>query len=187
MTSNSTTTPLDLSQARAKARWAYERARLKRALLGVVPLAFAVGLAIIFASRPRSTVAFSFAALSLGVFMLWYGREPKRGFLWGAAAGSVPLALATLANHVHVCGPTGCATWCVQACCTGGLVAGLVLAYQGHKRSAGMGYWLSASGLALLVGAAGCACIGAAGVVGLVAGFAVGMIPALLRRSVPRV
>lgn len=171
------------AQAQAKARWAYERARLIRALWGVAPLALVACVALCFAERPTSALVFGLAALALGVSMLWYGQEPKRAFLFGAAAGIVPLTLVTIANHVHVCGPSGCATWCIQACCTGGVVAGLVVAYTGHQRRAKAGYWLSASALALLVGAMGCSCIGVSGLAGLILGFGAGLVPLALRRA----
>jgi hypothetical protein len=186
MESSNASRPPDWVKVRAAARWAYERARLKRALLGVTPLALIVVVALCFASRPTSTMAFALAALALGIVMLWYGREPKRAFLLGAAAGIVPLVLVTMANHIHVCGPSGCETWCFQACCTGGVSAGLLVAYRGHQSGAGVTYWLSASSLALLVGAMGCSCIGVAGLVGLVLGFGAGVIPLALRRIVLR-
>lgn len=172
--------------ARAKARFAYERGRLRRALLGVMPLALVACVALCFAERPTAALGFALCALALGAAMLWYGQEPKRAFLLGAVAGIVPLTLVTIANHVHVCGPAGCATWCMQACCTGGVVAGLFVAYQGHRRRAGARYWLSASALALLVGAMGCSCIGVSGLVGLVLGFGAGLFPLALRVVSPR-
>lgn len=186
MVSTDTSKPPDLAAVQARARWVYERARVKRALLGVAPLALVGCVAVCFAPRPGSALVFGLAALGLGAVMLWYGREPKRAFLFGAAAGIVPLTLVTIATHVHVCGPSGCATWCMQACCTGGLVAGLLVAYRGHRQRAGAAYWLSASALALLVGATGCSCIGASGLVGLFLGFGAGLVPLALRAFTPR-
>lgn len=185
MTSIDPRTPLDLDKVRARARLAYERGRLQRALLGVAPLGAAVALACCFATRPGSAFTFGVLALALGVFMLWYGRDPQRSFVWGAVAGVVPLVLALVANHVHTCGPSGCATWCVPACSVGGLVAGAVVAYPGVRQRAGVWFWVFASALALLVGAMGCACVGAAGIVGLVVGFGIGLVPGVITR-VPR-
>lgn len=175
----------DLDKIRARARLAYERGRLQRAFIGVAPLAATVALACCFATHPGSALTFGVLALALGVFMLWYGRDPKRAFIWGAAAGVVPLVLALAANHVHTCGPSGCATWCVPACSAGGLIAGVVVGFRGMRRRAGIWFWAFASLQALLVGAMGCACVGAGGIVGLVLGFAVGLVPGALTR-VPR-
>jgi hypothetical protein len=114
---------------------------------------------------------------------LWYGRDPQRAVLPGVAAGLVPLVLALCANHVHACGVDGCTTLCVPACAVGGVVAGLAVAGVGNQRKAGPWFWASASALALLTGAMGCACVGSAGVVGLGLGFGAGMVPGLLRRA----
>jgi hypothetical protein len=68
----------------------------------------------------------------------------------------------------------------------GGLIAGLVLAALGKRRQHGMAFWLSASGITLLTGAMGCACVGYAGLIGLSAGYAIGFVPALLKSRWPR-
>jgi len=72
---------------------------------------------------------------------------------------------------------------CVPVCSVGGLVAGLAVASIGNQRRAGVVFWLSASTLALLTGAMGCACVGYSGVAGLAVGFAAGVVPGLLRRA----
>jgi hypothetical protein len=43
---------------------------------------------------------------------------------------------------------------------------------------------LAASTIAVLTGAMGCSCVGYAGVVGLIAGFVVGLLPAIVRRLI---
>jgi hypothetical protein len=63
------------------------------------------------------------------------------------------------------------------------VVAGLAVASVGNQRNAGPWFWVSASSLALLTGAMGCACIGYSGVIGLGLGFGAGMVPGLLRRA----
>lgn len=115
--------------------------------------------------------------------MLWYGRDPQKAVLPGIAAGLVPLALALCANHMHACSAEGCSSLCVPACALGGFVAGLAVASVGNRRRVGIWFWLSASSLALLTGAMGCACIGYSGVVGLSIGFGVGVVPGLLRKA----
>jgi hypothetical protein len=118
--------------------------------------------------------------------MLWYGRDPQRAVLPGIAAGPVPLVLALCANNMHSCGLEGCASLCVPACALGGVVAGSAVASVGNQRRAGIWFWLSASALALLTGAMGCACIGYSGVIGLGIGFAAGVVPGLLRKTFGR-
>jgi len=130
-----------------------------------------------------STVWFGLATAAAGAAMLWYGRDPQKAVLPGIAAGLVPLVLALCANQMHVCGPDGCSSLCVPACTLGGVVAGLAVAAVGNQRRAGIWFWFSASSLALLTGAMGCACIGYSGIVGLGIGFAVGAVPGLLRRA----
>jgi hypothetical protein len=166
-----------------KARWAYERARLRSAALGVLPLIALVGVAVWFARRPLSSLGFGAIAVVAGLVMLFYGRDPQRAVLPGVAAGSIPLILATCANRLHCCGPEGCGMWCVPACAAGGVVAGLVIARIGVVKRAGPFFWVSASGLALLTGAMGCSCVGYSGVVGLGLGFSFGVVPGVLRRA----
>lgn len=177
---------IDLTQVQRRVRVAYELGRLRRALLGVLPVALLAVVAACVAHRPSSTLGFGFAAVALAAFMLWYGRDPQKAVLPGVAAGLVPLVLALCANHVHACGSESCSTLCVPACALGGLVAGLAVASVGNQRKAPVWFWLSASSLALLTGAMGCACIGYAGVVGLGVGFGAGVVPGLMRRAFAR-
>lgn len=165
-----------------RARRAYEWARLQRALGGVSPLLVVLALAVGFSHRPASALWFGLAATTAAAFMLWYGRAPQKAVLPGIAAGLVPLALALCANHLHACSG-GCSSLCVPACALGGVAAGVAVARVGASRRAGLGFWLSASALALCVGAMGCSCVGYAGVLGLGAGFGVGLLPGLVRRA----
>ena len=173
---------IEIAQLQRRARMAYEFSCLRRAAVGMVPAIVIVALATCFTHRPMSAVVFGSVAVALGVFMLWFGREPQKAVLPGIAAGIVPLVLAFCANYVHSCGMHGCSSWCVPACALGGVVAGLTVASFGNQRQAGPVFWLSASGLALLVGAMGCSCVGYSGVLGLGLGFAAGTVPGLLRR-----
>ena len=165
-------------------RRGYERARWRRAVSGAVPVVVLGALAIFFGQRPWSAAGFGVAATALAVLSLWYGREVQRAVLPAMADGILPLALALGADHWHACGPGGCTSLCVPACTVGGVLAGLAVAGVGLRRRAGAWYWLAASGLTVLEGAMGCSCVGGAGVLGLVAGFSVGVMPGLLRRRV---
>lgn len=165
-----------------RARLRYEWARVRRALIGFAPALLVVAVAAVFAKRPSSTVAFGIATFAMGTVLLWYGRDLKRAVLPGAVAGLVPLVLVLCANRMdHVCMDGACMNICLPACAVGGVVSGLVVAAVGVRHKGGLGFWLSASAVALLTGAMGCSCIGYAGLVGLAGGFGVGVVPGLAR------
>jgi hypothetical protein len=174
---------IDLARLQRRVRRAYELGRLRRALLGVAPVVAIAGATACVTQRPESALWFGLAAVTLGAFSLWYGRDPQKAVLPGVAAGLIPLALALCANQFHSCGPGGCSSLCMPACALGGVVAGLGVASVGNRRKAGVWFWLSASSLALLTGAMGCVCVGYSGVVGLGMGLAAGVVPGLLRRT----
>lgn len=174
---------IDLAAVQRRARFAYEVARARRALVGLAPMVVVVAIAAFVTSRPASTLGLGAATIVSGALMLWYGRAPQKAVLPGLAAGLVPLVLALCANQVHACGSGSCSTLCVPACTLGGVVAGLAVATVGNRRRAGAWFWLPASGLALLTGAMGCSCVGYSGVVGLGIGFMAGVGPGLLRRA----
>jgi hypothetical protein len=172
----------DLAHLQRRVRWAYELGRLRRALLGVAPVVVIVAVAAWVAHRPVSTLWFGLVTVFVGAAMLWYGRDPQKAVLPGIAAGLVPLVFALCANNMHACSADGCSTLCVPACALGGVVAGLTVASVGNQRKAGPWFWVSASTLALLTGAMGCACISYSGFLGLGVGFSAGMLPGVLRR-----
>ncbi len=173
----------ELAEVERRTRARYEWARAKRALIGFAPLLLVIVVAMAVAKHPSVTGAFGFGAFIAGVVMLWYGRDPKRAVLPGVLAGFLPLVLALCTSHMHGCTGDGCMMMCVPACSVGGLVAGLAVASVGNQRRAGALFWLSASALALLTGAMGCACVGYSGVSGLGIGFTAGVVPGMLRRA----
>lgn len=176
----------DVAALQRAMRRVYERARLRRAVLGVLPVLAVIGVASCFAARPTSTLCFGAATMVLGALLLWIGGDPQRAVLPGVSAGMIPMSFALVASRMHICGPNGCTTLCVPACSVGGIVAGLAVAAVGRRRGAGPWFWVSAWGLALLTGAMGCACVGYSGMVGLGAGFVLGVAPGLARRALGR-
>ena len=76
--------------------------------------------------------------------------------------------------------------FCVPACLAGGVLAGVVVGSIGVRTKRGWGFWLAASGVSLLTGAMGCACVGVPGLVGLVMGYTVMTVPALVAALVRR-
>lgn len=173
---------IELSLLERRVRRSYEWSRVRRAVLGVVPLILVVLIAAWVGPRPGSTILIGSVAAVWGALLLWYGRDLRRAVLPGVAAGLIPLTFALCANLVgHVCTGNRCVAWCVPACVLGGLTAGLAVAAVGHRGRHGAAFWLSTSGLAVLTGAMGCACVGYSGVFGMVLGYAVGLLPAVLR------
>jgi hypothetical protein len=173
----------ELTQIEQRARVHYEWSRAKRAVVGFSPVLVIVAGAMMLARHPMWTLTFGSALFVGGVALLWYGRDLKRAVLPGVASGLIPLALALCAVRVgHACTGDGCMVLCVPACTVGGLIAGLSVAAVGLARRGGTGFWLSASGVALLTGSMGCSCVGLSGVIGLGLGFALGTAPGLVRR-----
>jgi hypothetical protein len=173
---------IELDRVERRLRFAYELGRLRLSVLGVLPVVLVVVVAVLVSHRPGSALAFGVLTVLAGGIMLFYGRDPQRAVLPGVAAGLIPLTAALCANQVHHCGPDGCTSFCLPACVAGGIVAGLVVASVGHRRKASPGFWVSATGIALLTGAMGCTCVGYSGVVGLMLGFTLGCLPGLLRK-----
>ena len=166
-----------------RARIRYEVTRMRRALIGFAPVLLVVAIAALVAKRPSATVAFGIVMFSVGVVLLWYGRDLKRAVLPGVAAGLVPLVLVLCANHVrHVCMGDNCMMVCIPACTVGGIVAGLAVASVGVRHRSGPSFWFASSAVALLTGAMGCVCVGYAGIAGLALGFGAGMVPGLVRK-----
>ena len=172
----------DLAKIERRARFRYEWARLRRALVGFALVLVIAAIAVALARHPTTTAALGLGTFLFGVIILWYGKDYRRAVLPGVAAGLVPLVLSLCATHIHHCTGDGCMMVCVPACIVGGLLAGIAVAVMAIHRRARLQFLLPASGLALLTGAMGCACVGYAGVVGLGVGFGVGLLPALIRR-----
>lgn len=167
-----------------RARLMYEWARLRRALLGFAPALLVVAVAACITPRPVSALLFGGALFCTGVTLLWYGRDLNRAVLPGLLAGAVPLAVALCANQVgHVCTGASCLSLCLPACAGGGLIAGIAVSVVGHRRKLGSGFWIAGSAVALLTGAMGCACIGYSGLIGLLAGYGLGLLAALRPRT----
>jgi hypothetical protein len=176
----------DLPQLLRRARWSYEKRRLRGAVIGVVPIAAIVLLAACVGQHPPLIFAVGAATALVGGILLWYGRDLQKAVLPGFAAGLVPLALVLGANHMHMCGADGCTSLCMYACVIGGLGAALALSCAGQRRGAGPAFWLSASGIAMLTGAIACAGVGGGGLAGLMLGFGAGALSGRVQRSIER-
>lgn len=165
-------TPSDVEALKKRLRRVYELRRLRNAILGFVPMLGLIVLAAAVGGRIALAATAGAVLFVLGVVSLWYGREPGRGVLPGAIAGSIALVLALCANQMgHFCTGERCLSWCLPACVAGGLLAGGFVSFVGLRQKRGIGYWATASAITLLTGALGCSCVGFAGIGGLGVGF----------------
>jgi hypothetical protein len=176
----------DLKDTERRARRAYESARLRRAAVAFAPVLLLMTATALVGHRFGYTLAFGSALFALGVGLLWYGRSAKQAVLPGVAAGLVPLLFALCAKQAHGCVGDHCMMFCVPACLAGGVIAGIVVGSVGVRKGRGLGFWFAASGVTLLTGAMGCACVGVPGLIGLALGYAVTTVPALIVAQVRR-
>ncbi len=177
---------IELGRLERVARGRYERARAFRAIVGFAPALGVVAAAAVLSHRPVSAALFGAALFATGAGLLWRGQTLHQAVLPGVLAGLVPLVLSLAANLIHDCSEDLCTSLCVPACASGGVVAGFVVSAVAARRGRGWAFVAGASAVSLLTGAMGCACVGYSGVVGLVAGFAVGLLPQVARRAVGR-
>ncbi len=169
---------VDLEVAEARARRAYEIARLRRGLLHAMPLGAVVFAVALGGYRAGATFPLGALLYASAVLFLWRGQQLGEGVFPGAIAGLVPLTLAFCAkSYGHVCTGSACVSLCVPACVLGGMLAGSVITFVARRRSAPDSsrttFFLAASAVALLTGALGCSCVGFGGVIGLFGGLAV--------------
>lgn len=176
-----------LARTLRQARVRYEWARFRRAVFGFLPALGLIALACATSLRPWWSLALGLLLFVFGVFVLWHGREFRRAVLPGIAAGVVPLMLVSVARHVgHTCDGLTCTTVCLAACVLGGVLAGLWVGTRKLAREAGLGFWVVASSVAVLLGATACVRLGVAGIAGLGLGYGLGLAPGLLHRVLPK-
>jgi hypothetical protein len=169
----------------AAASAAYERGRAWWATTSVLPLvvvplgSFAVG------HRLFSSAVLGVMLLVIAGALLWVGRELGRGLTVGLKAGIVPLVMSHGANlYGHLCTGDGCTSLCVPACVLGGLVAGVAVALAASRAREPWRVLLSGGGVAIVVGAFGCACVGFTGIIGMMLGTVASVsVTRLLARS----
>ncbi|HEY0466728.1 MAG TPA: hypothetical protein VGC79_21120 [Polyangiaceae bacterium] len=181
-------TDLDLLERRA--RRGYERSRLFRSLLGVLPVALLAAVVLCLGIHPHPHVMLALGAgvFVLGAALLWYGRDPARAVLPGLAAGFLPLCLALCAQHLgHRCSEAECIAMCLPACAAGGVLAAGIVSWYGALRKRSAWFWTSASSLALLTGAVGATCAGLSGVLAVAAGYSLGFASGFVFKRLRRV
>lgn len=172
--------PMD-ENARAALR-AYELGRWRYALVGFAPVLVLPVMVLCLEGLTFRTGALGMALFLAGVFVLWRGQDAGAGALPGVAAGTVPLVAALCTPNLHVCTGETCMSLCLAACTGGGLIAGAAVGLAWRRSQRGRVALLVAAALCLITGALGCGCVGYAGVLGMAAGFGVGLLPGSLRR-----
>ena len=156
---------MDSTDLAARARAAYERGRLQRALLEALWLGPLVAFALWRCRSLSATCVASLVLLGLAIALRW------RGGVWGRAVlpsvlVSLPAVVvpALLCDAMGACAP-GSMAWCFAICPAAGLVAGALLgswaARQGEDRGRAL---LAGAAIVLACGTLGCAVFGVAGV-----------------------
>jgi hypothetical protein len=175
---------VNLEIALARARRAYEVARMRRGLLDALPLLGVSFVAAVIGYRAEATLVLGSLLYASATVFLWRGRELGAAVLPGTIAGGIPLVFAICAKaYGHVCTGEACVSFCVPACITGGLLAGFSVTSMATRRSARASFSMAACFLALMTGALGCSCVGFGGVLGLVVGIATPLVVRLARES----
>ena len=182
----------DLSGAvAARARGAYERGRLRDAIVAAWPVLLAILIALRLGHSIAWIAAIGTALLVAVVALRWRGREIGRGVGPGLMAGIAPLIIPALTvNTLNTCSAVSCADncalWCRLSCVGAGIVAGALVGFRAANVGPGwLRFLVSAIAVAAATGAMGCLLGGSVGVAGMLLGFAAGAIPvvALLPRT----
>lgn len=170
----------------AKARTAYERARLRRAVLHALPSLF-LFVVLVLEGRAHDTLSLlaSVAMFPTSVLALHLGQGAAAAVFPSLLFGLVPFAIVRIAESTgHVCLGEACVSWCLPACLIGGVVGGVLVGVRGRRERDRAGYALTAITLVFLAGAIGCSCSGSAGLLGIAVGAISGTaVPWLAARS----
>lgn len=155
-----------------RARWAYEWARLRRALLGALPVVLVVAGAAAATTTPAATATAGVILVAASVVALWRGQGHQRAFLPGLVAGVPPLVLALCATHLgHAWLGELCMPVCLAACALGGLGGGLLVGRWARRTGAPLMQLGAAAGFGILTGTLGSSCVGVTGVALVAAAF----------------
>ena len=178
----------DLDRVRSRVRSAYERGRLRCALLVALPaLVLGVVVARIEGSRSVGAAAAAVAMYVVSATLYWRGLGFARGVIPGVCAGVVPFVAMHVARlYVDPAHGTSCVAVCATSAALGGVVAGALIGRLSAASEHARATWISAMLLAALIGSIACASIGIAGVVGLVVGLIAGSARFVLRPAAAR-
>ncbi len=166
-------------ELRARARRAYERARLRAAVRSTWPLAVLLSICVLAGAPALPSLSIAAVHAVVVVVLLHRGGTAARAVTTGWLAGSLPLLTALVSCRVpHACTHGSCASFCMPACMAAATVAGIVIV----RRTAGRGVATTA-GAALVVAltaSMGCVAVGLASALAALAGLLLVTTPALL-------
>ncbi|MCX7807630.1 MAG: hypothetical protein N2515_03390 [Deltaproteobacteria bacterium] len=157
-----------------KIRSAYERARLRHALIKGWPgLLFVVAIAIEAPEAFRLLVALAiYATVALAIYI---GGSAGRAARLSAWAAWIPFLIVRLAeSRTHSCLGGACVSWCLPACVLGGSSAGGLVGWLGRKADDPFAYLIASVGILFLGGSLGCECAGLSGLIGIAGGALLG-------------
>jgi len=96
----------DLDRLERRARRGFEQARIRPALLGVLPMALLIALVFCLGLHPHPHVmlVLGVTAIALGAALLWFGREPARAVPPATLAPALrsPLGPSVHRRRMHV-------------------------------------------------------------------------------------
>ena len=168
-----------------RARRAYEWGRLRRALLGALPLALLIAPALALTPRVVPTIILGTTLVLGAIGLLWFGHGFPRAALLGVAAGALPLGLVLCSARLgHACAGSMCMEFCFGTSALGGAAAGALIGSWAFKKHVSALLLVTASAFGLLTGAMGSTCVGLLGVGALVVGFGLGVAVEWIRSEV---
>jgi hypothetical protein len=172
----------DETQLRDRARRAYERGRLRAAVLGAWPVVALASVCLVLGARWWIVLAVASLHAALVVVFLQRGRAAGRAVTTGWLAGSLPLVVSLMGCRVpHACGGGSCVAWCLPGCLAASLVAGVVIVRRAlDRRAEARETAFAAAVVAALTGGMGCTMLGLGGAIAILAGLAIVTAPALL-------
>lgn len=137
----------------SRVRGAYERGRLRDAIVAALPVLLLPALGIGLARGAIGAVVAS-VVLVLGFAILrWRGQSWSQGAVVGVVAGAVAAAAPfCIALDGSGCIGAECATWCLPVCGSAGVVAGIIVG----TRSRDLRALASAAVIAAAAAALGC-------------------------------
>ena len=172
----------DVNQIERRVHRAYERGRLRWALVGA---AIVLGVSVIgLLTAERTSIFYVIAgALSLlsGVY-IWRGGDAGNALLPGLAAGLAPLVLsAVLLDCRSECSGI-CMRHCILVCAAGATAAGLIASFLTRRHPRRWKAWLFAVALVPASGLLGCPHVGYGQLGGLLLGLLVSRVFAVAVR-----
>jgi hypothetical protein len=152
----------DDGSARAAARSAYERGRIKRAVWVAVWIAPLVGLGMAMGTQPLLTLSLGALLVVVATAARWrggtIGSAATTGVLAGLPAYGVPLFGMWGSG---ACSGACCTDWCLTLCVSGGLITGVALGIYSATRQSDRTLHVAVTlGVAALTAAVGCATYG---------------------------